>query len=386
MVSRQSAVAHVVSAACAALALSVSAPAIATAGNAVKVGDVQKAMAALVETDHVVGAIGEVYVNGKRAGTGSAGSRLLNGRGGAIPSTARYRIGSQTKNMTATVALQLVRSGKLKLDDTLSEVLPEMTEKDLVERADEITVRNLIQLTSGIPDFLGPDIRALDPTLTYRPVDLVAASRKRQRPSQIGTFNYSNTNYILLGMIIEKLTGRSLASELKQRIFTPLGMRDTYLPVKADAGIKGPHGHGYMKDETGKLLDVDKLNATTMLGAGGVISTARDVSAFQRAFVQGKLLPDSLRKVITDPVPGQPSPPQGGLCAGKPAFQPRGGSAPGFVAATYTSPDGRLQFAVSVTVAMDDAERGVVAQRIDQALTSVFCPASSPSGTPATTS
>lgn len=378
MVSRQSAVARVVSAVCAALALSVSAPAVSTADNApVKVGDVQKAMAALVKTGHVVGAIGEVYVNGRRAGKGSAGSRLLDGKGGAIPATARYRIGSQTKNMTATVALQLVRSGELKLDDTLSEVLPETAEKDLVERADEITVRNLIQLTSGIPDYLGPDIRGFDPTVTYRPVDLVAASRKRERPSEIGTFNYSNTNYILLGMIIEKVAGRSLATEFNRRIFAPLGMRDTYLPVKAAAGIKGPHGHGYLKDETGKLLDVDTLNATTLLGAGGVISTARDVSVFQRAFSQGRLLPDSLRAVITDPVPGQPPHPQGGPCAGKPGFDARGGSAPGFVAVTYTSPDGRLQFAVSVTVAMDDAERAGVGMRVDQALKSVFCPASS---------
>ncbi|MGW0801815.1 serine hydrolase domain-containing protein [Nonomuraea sp. NPDC002799] len=354
-----------------------SAPAIATTDNtSVKVGDVQKAMEALVKTGHVVGAIGEVYVNGKRAGKGSAGSRLLDGAGGAIPSTARYRIGSQTKNMTATAALQLVRSGKLKLDDKLGKVLPEVAEQDLVERADEITVGNLIQLTSGIPDFLTPGIQALDPTITYRPVDLLAASRKQQRPSEIGTFNYSNTNYILLGMIIEKVTGHSLAAELKRRIFTPLGMRDTYLPVKAAEGIKGPHGHGYLLDETGALIDVDKLNATTLLGAGGVISTARDVSAFQRAFVQGKLLPDSLRKVITDPVPGAPSPPQGGPCAGNPSFQPRGGSAPGFVATTYTSQDGKLQFAVSVTVAMDDAERGAVARRLDHALISLFCPAS----------
>ncbi|WP_161628185.1 serine hydrolase domain-containing protein [Microbispora catharanthi] len=376
MVSRQSAGARVVSAACAALALSVSAPAIASTDNApVKVGDVQKAMEALVKSGHVVGAIGEVYVNGRRVGKGSAGSRLLDGGGGVIPSTARYRIGSQTKNMTATVALQLVQSGKLKLDDKLSEVLPEVAEKDLVERADEITVRNLIQLSSGIPDFLTPEIDPLGSTITYRPVDLLAASRKQRRPSEIGTFNYSNTDYILLGMIIEKVTGHSLATELKQRIFTPLGMRATYLPIKAAEGIKGPHGHGYRKDETGKLLDADKLNATTMLGAGGVISTAHDISAFQRAFIQGRLLPDSLRKVINDPVPGQPSPPQGGPCMGKPAFQPRGGSAPGFVAATYTSPDGRLQFAVSVTVAMDDAERGAVAQRIDHALASVFCPA-----------
>ncbi|TMR09459.1 beta-lactamase family protein [Nonomuraea turkmeniaca] len=377
MISRRAAVARVASVACAALALSVAAPATASASpGPVKVGDVQKAMEALVQTGHVVGAIGEVYVDGKRVGKGSAGSRLIDGKGGPIPSTARYRIGSQTKGMTATVALQLVKEGKLSLDDKLSAVLPEVAEKDLVERADEITVRNLIQLTSGIPDFIGADVDPLDPTVNYRPADLLAASRKKPRPVEIGTFNYANTNYILLGMIIEELAGRSLAAEFNRRLFAPLGMRDTYLPMKASVGIKGPHGHGYAPDETGKLRDVDRLNATTLLGAGGVISTAHDMSAFQRAFRRDRLLPESLRKVITDPAPGQPPLPSGGPCAGNPEFAPGGGgSAPGFTAATYTSSDGRLQFAVSVTVAMDDAERMTTPQRITNALKSVFCPA-----------
>ncbi|WP_336215980.1 serine hydrolase domain-containing protein [Nonomuraea sp. LPB2021202275-12-8] len=326
-----------------------------------------------LKTGHVVGAIGEVYVDGKRVGRGSAGSRLLDGKGGAIPSTARYRIGSQTKTMTAAVALQLVKEGKLRLDDKLSEVLPQVADKDLVERADEITVRNLIQLTSGIPDYIGP--ATSDPTRNYRPADLLAASRKNARPVEVGTFNYSNTNYILLGMIVEKLSGRSLAAELNRRLFAPLGMRQTYLPTKASEGIKGPHGHGYAPDETGTMRDVDKINATTMLGAGGVISTAREMSVFQRAFRQGKILPASLTKVITDPPPGQPAQPGGGPCAGKPEFAPGGGgSAPGFTAATLTSSDGRLQFAVSLTLAMDDAERGAVPPRITNALKSLFCP------------
>ncbi|MEV0400467.1 serine hydrolase domain-containing protein [Actinoallomurus sp. NPDC050550] len=377
MISRRVTVTRVASvASAAALALSVAAPATAsTSPSPVKAGDVQKAMEALVKTGDVVGAIGEVYLDGKRVGKGSAGSRLLDGKGGAIPSTARYRIGSQTKRMTATVALQLVKEGKLSLDDKLSKVLPEVAKKDLVEKADEITVRNLIQMTSGIPDVIGPDVA--DPTRNYRPIDLVAASRKKPRPVEIGTFNYSNTNYILLEMIIEKLTGRSLADEFNRRLFVPLGMRDTYLPMKASEGIKGPHGHGYAPDETGKLQDVDKINATTLLGAGGVISTARDLSAFNRAFRQGRLLPESLTKLINDPPPGQPPLPPGGPCAGNPEFFPGpggGGSAPGFTAATYTSSDGRLQFAVSMTLAMGDAERSAVPQRITAALKSVFCP------------
>ncbi|MGY0059878.1 serine hydrolase domain-containing protein [Streptomyces sp. LZ34] len=375
MVSRRAAVAGIASVACAALALSVAAPANASvSADPVKVGNVQKAMEDLVKTGHVVGAIGEVYVDGKRVGKGSAGSRLLYGKGGAIPSNARYRIGSQTKGMTAAVVLQLVKEAKLSLDDKLSAVLPEVAEKDLVERADEITVRNLIQMTSGIPEYIGAD--TMDPTRNYRPTDLLAASRKNPRPVEIGTFNHSNTDYILLGMIIEKLSGRSLAAELDRRLFAPLGMRDTYLPTKASEGIKGPHGHGYAPDETGTLLDVDKINATTMLGAGGVVSTARDVSAFKRALRQGRLLPESLNKLLTDPPPGQPPQPEGGPCAGNPEFAPGGGgSAPGFLASTYTSSDGRLQFAVSMTLAMDDAERMTTPQRITDALKSVFCPA-----------
>ncbi|MEU6789348.1 serine hydrolase domain-containing protein [Nonomuraea angiospora] len=376
MILRRATFTGAASLACAALALSAAPPATAsTAAAPVKVGDVQKAMEDLVKTGHVVGAIGEVYVDGKRVGKGSAGSRLLDGKGGAIPASARYWIGSQTKAMTATAVLQLVREGKLSVDDKLSEVLPEVAEKDLVERADEITVRNLIQLTSGIPDYIGPDTS--DPTRNYRPTDLLAASRKNARPVEVGTFNYSNSNYILLGMIIEKLSGRSLAAELNRRLFAPLGMRHTYLPTKAGQGIKGPHGHGYAPDQTGTMRDVDKMmNATSMLGAGGVISTTREMSVFQHAFRQNKLLPASLSKLITDPPPGQTPPPAGGPCAGNPEFAAGGGgSAPGFTAATITSSDGRLQFAVSLTLAMDNDERSSVPSRITNALKSLFCPA-----------
>ncbi|GAA2219528.1 hypothetical protein GCM10009850_120870 [Nonomuraea monospora] len=148
-------------------------------------------------------------------------------------------------------------------------------------------------------------------------------------------------------MIIEKPTGHSLASELKKRIFTPLGMRDTYLP----------------------------MNATAMLGTGGVISTAHDMSAFKRAFTQNKLAPASPTSVITT-VPGAPPITEGGPCKGDPEFGPRSdGSAPGFVATTFASSDGRVQFAVSMTLAMNDDERQAASRPLGDALTSVFCPA-----------
>ncbi|MFI1333443.1 serine hydrolase [Streptomyces sp. NPDC020845] len=175
--------------------------------------------------------------------------------------------------------------------------------------------------------------------------------------------------------VVEKRSGRSLAAELNRRFFAPLGMRDTYLPTKPWGGIKGPHGHGYAMDETGTLHDADKINATIMLGAGGVVSTARDVSTFNRALRQGRLLPESLSELLTGPPPGMPPRTDGGPCAGNPEFAPGSlGTAPGFVASTASSSDGRLQFAVSVTLSGDDAERMNTPPHITDALKSVFCP------------
>ncbi|GAA2219535.1 hypothetical protein GCM10009850_120880 [Nonomuraea monospora] len=194
MFSRQLTAARVVSAACAALALSVSTPATAATLAPVMVGDVQAAMEALVKSGKVVGAIGEVYVDGKRVAKGSAGSRLLDGKGGKIPSTDRYRIASQTKQMTATVIMQFVQAGKLKLDDKLGKLLPEVAKKGLVKGADEVTVQNLVQHTSGILDAENPDVDVFDTTVTHRPMDLPAVTGT----GTIGTVAYANTNHILL--------------------------------------------------------------------------------------------------------------------------------------------------------------------------------------------
>ncbi|TDD94134.1 serine hydrolase domain-containing protein [Actinomadura rubrisoli] len=351
------------------LALSSAAPATAAGARAgsTQMGDVQQALNALAKTRGVVGAIGAAYVDGKRVDRGSAGSRLLDGKGGRIPANARYRIASQTKTMTATMLLQLVNEGKLGLEDKLGDLLPELVSKDLVERASEITVRQLIKMTSGIPDYPASErFDGFDFTTRYRPVDLVKMAREMPRTGEPGEkFSYSNTNFILLGMIIEKVTGHALPAEFNRRLFRPLGMTRTYLPTRPPQGIKGPHGHGYAPDAQGRPRDVDRLNASTMLGAGGVVSTARDVSTFFRAFYGGKLLPASLQQLITFPPRG---------CeGGKPEFTSHGGGAPGLLTSTYTTPDGRSQFALSVTLSIDHNDRSVVSA-ISQAAKEVVCP------------
>jgi len=166
-----------------------------------------------------VGAIGGAYVDGKAAGQGTAGSRLLNGEGGTIPADSRFYIGSQTKAMVATVLLQLVEKGKLGLDDKLADRLPEVAADGLVERAGEITVQQLIQHTSGIPDWWSrsgstePAFDVFDFTTYYRPIDIVETTLGRSRTGEPGEkFTYSNTNYTLIGMIIDKKTGEFRAA------------------------------------------------------------------------------------------------------------------------------------------------------------------------------
>ncbi|MQA98092.1 MAG: serine hydrolase [Streptosporangiales bacterium] len=168
--------------------------------------DLQRALAEFVrDNPWAVGAIGELYVDGRRRDRGSAGSRLLNGRGGAIPTSSRYRLGSQTKQMTATAVLQLVSEGRIGLDGSLSEALPGVAA--LVRRAGEITVRQLIRFISGIPDFFASGrLDMLDTTTYWRPIDLVALTTDMPRTGEPGEkWYYSNTNYILLGMIVERL-------------------------------------------------------------------------------------------------------------------------------------------------------------------------------------
>ncbi|MEO3885458.1 serine hydrolase domain-containing protein [Nonomuraea sp. B5E05] len=366
-------VARVAGLACAVLTLGPAVSlAAASAADRPRFGDVQRALSALAGTDEVVGALGELYVDGRRVGRGSAGSRLLDGKGGTVPSSARYRIGSQTKLMVATVVMQLVEEGRLGVDDKLADVLPETAEQDLVELADEITVRQLIDHTSGVPNyFASGKIDPFDFTTYVKPADLVKLARGVAREQEPGEkASYSNTNYILLGMIVERLTGHTLADELDRRLFTPLGMRRTYLPTKPPEGIKGPHNHGYHPDEQGELHDVDRINASHLWAAGGVVSTAEEVSDFHRAYARGKLLPPGLQEAIEGPKSG--GPPDGErLCGGTVNLREVVGGAPGFYTPTYVSADGRLQYAVSVTLTLQSE---TVRPMVNKAAEAVLCP------------
>jgi D-alanyl-D-alanine carboxypeptidase len=160
-----------------------------------------------------------------------------------------FRIGSVTKTYTSTVVLQLYDEGLINLDDPIGKYLP-----GLVPQEDKITIRHLLEMRSGLGDYNNSELAKFfeaNPGRILTPEELMQfASFMIGEPG--GEFNYTNTNYILLGILIEKVTNRTFEEQVKRRILQPLGMSQTFAPT--DPEIPAPYAHGY-RYEGGKLTD-----------------------------------------------------------------------------------------------------------------------------------
>jgi D-alanyl-D-alanine carboxypeptidase len=212
------------------------------------------------------------------------------------------RIGGVTKSYTATVVLQLVAEHRLRLDDTVEKWLP-----GAIPTGAGITVRQLLNHTSGVFDYV-KDPRTWAPylegdwTRIFDPADGVRYAAEHDPLFPPGTaLSYSNSNYLLLAMIVETITGRSIGAELRRRIFTPLGLAHTSYPTSSD--IAGRYVHGYIADTT-PPVDITPLSPTVYAAAGAVLSSADDVARFYRALLGGRLIPPGLlaRMQTIDPV------------------------------------------------------------------------------------
>ncbi|MEW1891996.1 serine hydrolase domain-containing protein [Streptomyces sp. NPDC085659] len=262
-----------------------------------------------VDAIHGTGAVGvlaEVSGPGGRSaarvGTAVAGSRI------PMPWNGRFRIGSATKTFTAAVVLQLVGENRMSLDDTVERWLPGVV-RGHGNDGRRITVRQLLQHTSGLRD-VAPEIAALNSAAgyraerfrTYTPGELVrlAVSDAPRFPPGKG-WSYSNTNYVLAAMIIEEVTGRSWAREVKARIIRPLGLSGTSVPGTFPL-VRGPHAHGYAAFGTEEATDVTTLDPSMAFGSGAVISTAHDLSRFYAALLGGRLLTPAQLGELTDTV------------------------------------------------------------------------------------
>ncbi|MFI8931520.1 serine hydrolase domain-containing protein [Streptomyces sp. NPDC053474] len=298
--------------------------------------------------------------DGTKARFGAAG---LADRATAAPMSPhlKFRAGSITKTFTATVVLQLVAEHRLRLDDTVQRLLPDQVRADNALSGAPITVRQLLNHTSGLYDYvegLLPHFRGLDQYWPREQLIGIGLAEDRYFPEPGTRFRYSNTNYLLLDLIVERITDRDLRTNLEQRILKPLGLRDTSYPL-ADTTIAGPHAHGYA--DVSRLLpdvpdptryDVTSLSPSEAGASGALVTTAADTARFYRALLRGRLLPPAvLRQMLDDTVPttGSPRPAVGyGLgmyvyatdCG--PAYG-HGGSAPGYLTFALNSRDGNHQ-------------------------------------------
>ncbi|MHB9756252.1 serine hydrolase domain-containing protein [Streptomyces sp. BYX5S] len=206
---------------------------------------------------------------------------------------SRFRIGSMTKLFTATVMLQLVGERRVALDAPVERYLPGVV-RGHGNDGRTVTVRQLLQHTSGLPDFLDhlkPQDVVKDPLVHRDARDLVDIALAHPPVFEPGTgWDYSNTGYVLAGMIIEKVTGRGYGEEVQRRVIAPLGLHGTSVPGDATT-LPVPHPRGYANPGGGApLIDITRINSTIGGAAGAVISTGGDLNRFLDALLGGRLL------------------------------------------------------------------------------------------------
>jgi D-alanyl-D-alanine carboxypeptidase len=289
-----------------------------------------------------------------------------------IRANDRFRIGSVTKSFIATVVLQLVGEGKLSLTDTVARWLP-----GLIPNGRHITVHELLNHTSGLynytdsPAFINQV--AADPTRRWTPRALIAVATAHRPLFPPGTsWSYSNTGYIVLGLMIRKVTGTSVGAELRHRLFDPLHLRRTTYPIRP--GISGHHAHGYLIFGQPGLRDVTRFSPSFAGAAGAVVSTARDVARFYHALLAGHLLhPGLLHAMETTVSTGSTFTYGLGLVR---ARTPCGiawghdGDFPGYLTTAFNTKDGSHQIVVLVN---DDSLSPRGQQALSHVLTTAYC-------------
>jgi D-alanyl-D-alanine carboxypeptidase len=246
---------------------------------------------------------------------GAAGLASLEQQTPVAP-TDRFGVGSITKTFTATLVLQLVDAGVLTLDDTVSQWL----DNPVVARiphVDEITLRQLLNHTSGVYDYFDDDSpfwqdayfgEGADWARVWTPMEaLTYADGAKHAPyfAPGEGIHYTNTGYVLLGLIVEEAIGQSYAERLHARILDPLGLEDTF--YAATEPVPGGKAEAYQLIE-GKLVNVSAIDLSSPGAAGGMVSTTRDLARFAKALFGGELLrPATLEEMVTFIPSGRPN-------------------------------------------------------------------------------
>ncbi|MGM0453387.1 MAG: serine hydrolase domain-containing protein [Thermodesulfobacteriota bacterium] len=207
-----------------------------------------------------------------------------------------FRIASLTKTFTATLIVKLIDAGLVDFDDTVADWLP-----GLVDNGASITVKQLLNMTSGLAEYTTEEFNVFTgdhPDTVWQPRELARiADGQNERFEGAGKvfdrdhFSYRNTNYVLLGMIAEKATGKTYAELIRNRVTDPMGLSDTYAARNAD--IQAPACRGYFNNDEG-WSDVTAVHPSYVWSAGAIVSTLGDILNWGRALTRGAVQPPGL--------------------------------------------------------------------------------------------
>ena len=227
----------------------------------------------------------------------SAGAAVGKGSletGQAPPMDGEVRIGSNTKTFVAVVVMQMVQEGKVGLDEPIETYLPGLIRGEGIDGS-KITVRQLLQHTSGLPEYTDTtpgrsDIFQIKDHYA-QPRDLLDTALGKPAAFEPGTqWAYTNTNYVVLGMLVERVSQRPVGEQIDERIVKKLGLSHTYFPAPGDRSIKGTHPQGYHLSAGGKLEDITEMDPAWGWAAGAMVSTPSELNTFFQAVFDGRLL------------------------------------------------------------------------------------------------
>ncbi|MFJ9048637.1 serine hydrolase [Streptomyces bacillaris] len=269
----------------------------------------QRSLDALVAQEKFPAAFAWVRKDGRTSSLVSGSARL--GEKVPVPHDGYVRAGSNTKTFTAVVVLQLVAEGKVELDGPVETYLPGVVRGKGINGR-KITVRQLLQHTSGLPNYtehIGLEDFGKVQHKFFHPHDLLTTALAHPAEFAPGTkWKYSNTNYLLAGMLIEKVTERPVQEQITERVIRKAGLRHTSWPQPGDQTLPRPHARGYALSslENGKVVDVTRMDPSWGGAAGQLISTPSDLAKFARQLLDGKLLAPAqlaeMRKTVDAPL------------------------------------------------------------------------------------
>jgi D-alanyl-D-alanine carboxypeptidase len=346
--------------------------------------DLQRDLDAITATG-VPGVLAEVRT-GARELRGTSGVADLDSRT-PVNSNGFFRIGSNTKTFLSVVVLQLAEDHRLSLDDTVGRWLPGVVHGNGNDGG-KITVRELLQHTSGLHNYTDDLQAQITSPEAYRKLefhqfsqqdllDIALAHRPDSAPGT--TWNYSNTNYILLGMIIEKVTRDSWEDQVTRRIIVQLGLHHTYAPGTSTR-LPRPHATGYLIFDKNTRVDTTAENMSWAGSAGALISTAADLTRFWSAIGRGALLDPAQTREMRDTVPAT-----GGDSASVPGsryglgifriplscgggYWSHEGDVPGYNTIGAVSNDGRTTVVLSINSNVDDPVLAAEYQLVDHVM------------------